>query len=398
MDGALSVRPDASRADVAKAFRGLAGLIEDSLPRRVTADDVFLPWNTTAALLLARIARQGQTLALLIEAQHELDAEMVMRSLLEHEILFAWLAITPQDSSRKWKARDPDQNTLWWMVEQFRREKKQTEDQEAAVGGVMDDQMRYALRTMKRRVNALPARGKFPSVLKRAQEVDAHWGPRLDGFAVGAPRTPAFLMTYTGHYWTLYSRGSSSVHPDWGAVRRFLRPPDASGYQRHYVESEQTDEAVNVYISIAAFLMGEALAVADAVLGWSAFDDALRLLDRWDEVRAPTLMVEGIREVLDGEGGRRYGRVGDQLLSVAISEAGDVAIVVVDERPGWTELSHRFGTREWTHRDERGTEVTPGAADGKVELGPVVMERVELLARAEWIGQRRPDEWPEGAP
>jgi hypothetical protein len=171
-------------------FRGLADLIHGSLPRRVTADDVFLPWETTAATLLARIARQGETIAFLIEAGHELDAEMVVRSQLDHEILFAWLAITPQDTSRPWKARDPDQNTLWWMVSQYQRDKALTEDQELNVGGILDQQLRDALRAMKKRVNALPARGEFPAVRELAEEVDAHWGLRIDGFSSAPPRTP----------------------------------------------------------------------------------------------------------------------------------------------------------------------------------------------------------------
>ena len=46
-------------------------------------------------------------MALLIENSRELDAQMVMRSLLEHLTLFAWLAIEPADSSHNWKARSP---------------------------------------------------------------------------------------------------------------------------------------------------------------------------------------------------------------------------------------------------------------------------------------------------
>jgi hypothetical protein len=66
------LRPDSPRDEIAATLRGLAALIRDYLPRRVEAGDVFLPWETTAAALLARIARQSETLALLIERGHDL--------------------------------------------------------------------------------------------------------------------------------------------------------------------------------------------------------------------------------------------------------------------------------------------------------------------------------------
>lgn len=362
------------------------------------ADDVFLPWDTTAATLLARIAEQGNTIAVLVEGRHELDAEMVMRSLLEHTTLFAWLAITPDDNSRDWKARDPEQNTLWWMIDQYEREKKLTEDQETWLGGVLDEPMRQALRTMKKRVNALPSRGEFPSVRMQAAEVDGHWAPRLDGWYRSEPKTPGFAITFRGHYWTLYTRGSTSVHPDWGAIRRFLRPPSRSGYQRHYLEPEETGEDVGVFAKIAPYLMADAIAVADAALGWQAYDDALRVLGRWEEVRAPGLLAAGIRMLLGGQDGRQYGRAGSQLVSVEMTE-GEVAIVVIEDASNWTRLSHRSGTHEWKLVNEHEEEITPGAIGANMELGPAVMMRVELLAEAEWLsGADKPSDWPDSAP
>jgi hypothetical protein len=52
---------------------------------------------------------------------------------------------------------------------------------------------------------------------------------------------------------------------------------------------------------------------------------------------------------------------------------------------------------DWTLRDASGGESSPGGAGSRIDLGPVVMERVELLAEAEWV-DGRPGAWPEGAP
>lgn len=394
----MQMRPETPRREIVRIMRVLAELMERALPRRVRADDIFLPWQTTSATLLARIARQGRTIALLLDSGHDLDAEMVMRSLLEHTTLFAWLAITPDDPSRQWRAREPDQNTLWWMIDQYRREKKLTEDQHTWLGGLLDDQMRSALRAMKQRVNAVPDRGQFPSVEEMATEVDAHWAPRLAGWQRAAPRTPGFAVTFRGHYWTLYTRGSSSVHPDYGAIRRFLRPPMRSGYQRHYLVPEDRGEQVDVVLSLTVFLMADALAVADAVLGWSTYDEALRVLGRWDEVRAPALLAGTIATLLNGQAGRHYGEALGSLVSVEMT-AELLGIIVVDGG-GWTRLTNQLGTNTWTLEDERRAPVSVGEWGPGLELGPQVLPRMELLARTEWSDPRtlRPNTWPAEVP
>ena len=295
---ASPMRPDAPRDEIVESLRRLAELIHRNLPGRLLANRVLLPWEATAPLLLARIARQGETLALLIDRGHELDAEMVMRSLLEHLTLFAWLAIEPDDASRPWLAKNPTENTEWWMVTQFKHEKSVTQNQAQYLPGVLDARMRRGLRQMTDYVKTLPTRGEFPSVLKQAEEVDLHWAPRLAGWQTAGPGDAAFAITFRGHYWTLYRRGSSSVHPDYAAIRRFLTPPTSTGYQRHRLGREAPAGEVNVFVSITAFLIADAVAVADAALGWHAYDEALRILERWDEVRAPDLLLAGARLLL----------------------------------------------------------------------------------------------------
>ena len=117
----MPVRPDSSRSEIAADLDALASLIRGHLPRRVDANALMLTWETTSALLLARIARQSESIGLLIRHAHDSDATAVARSLLEHLTLFAWLAIEPDDESRAWKARNPADNTLWWMASQVRR-------------------------------------------------------------------------------------------------------------------------------------------------------------------------------------------------------------------------------------------------------------------------------------
>lgn len=390
--------PDAPRADFARTLRAQSELIEQRLPRRVRADDIFLPWETVAPLLLARIAGQGRTLATLIDAGHDLDAEMVMRSLLEHATLFSWLAVEPDGGTRTWKARRPDDNTLWWMLDQYAIERNLTEKRHQWLGGVLDDDLRAALRAMKQRVAHLPHRGQFPSVEQMAEEVDLHWGRRLAGWAPADPRTPGFAATFRGHYWTLYTRGSTSVHPDYGAIRRFLRPPAASGDELHDLVREQHGESLGVFLGMSVFLMGEAMAVADAALGWDAYDDVLRMLGRWDEVRAPDLLVGAALMTFDDGEGRLYTSAEGKLVSIEIL-GGELAIVVVEEGGRWDRLRHPLGTRDW-YLDDGSIEQPVGAAGADREMGPLIAERIDLLAAAHeapW-SRSRPAAWPADAP
>ena len=62
----MPVRPDSSRSEIAADLDALASLIRDHLPRRVDAKTLMLNWETTSALLLARIARQSESIGLLI--------------------------------------------------------------------------------------------------------------------------------------------------------------------------------------------------------------------------------------------------------------------------------------------------------------------------------------------
>jgi hypothetical protein len=393
------LRPDSPRDEIAATLRALAVLIRGDLPRRVEAGDVFLPWETTAVTLLARIARQSETLALLIERGHDLDAEMVMRSLLDHTTLFAWLAITPDDTSRTWRARTPQDNTLWWMVDQYKREKKLIEEQEQWIGGVLDDAMRSALRAMKHRLRKIPSKGPFPRVDELATEVDAHWAHRLMGWMDAEPRAPGFAVTFRGHYWTLYTQGSSSVHPDYAAIRRFLKPPTPSGYQRHYISPELNGAEVAAHVSISAYLIGDAISVADAVLGWTAYNRALLILGRWDIVQGPNAIVFALRMALDDRDGCRYGRAGTRRVSIARS-GGELHVTTVAEDGTWTALRHTLGTRDWYTTSQSEPERKLDVRADETELGQIVASAIDVLADAAWDdpASSGPADWPPNAP
>jgi hypothetical protein len=104
---------------------GLPPRAEGGVPSIVPNVPVF-GFDTVTALLVGRVASQGRSFATLLERGHELDARMMMRSALEHLTLLAWLAIDPLElpvavqSSRRWRARNRDENVQWWLADQIR--------------------------------------------------------------------------------------------------------------------------------------------------------------------------------------------------------------------------------------------------------------------------------------
>ncbi|HEX8205658.1 MAG TPA: DUF5677 domain-containing protein, partial [Solirubrobacteraceae bacterium] len=298
---------DAPRGEIVERLRGVATLIERHLPKQVPAGTFLLPWETVAPTLLARIAGQGRSIATLIEASHEIDSVIVMRSMLEHVTLFAWLAITPDDPSRRWKARNPDLNTEWWMVDQANREKRLTERRQQWLG-LIDENLRESIRRGKVILKNIdtPA-GGFPVVEEMAEEIDARWGGKLTGWPDAQPQTVEFVSTARGNYWTLYTHGNSSTHPNYGTIRQFLRPLPYFDGERATVTPEAPTGQVDVFAAIAGFLMTAATSIADEVLGWNVHDPAMRLLGRYDQALAPRDLTRLIVTNLQGRDGVSYG-------------------------------------------------------------------------------------------
>jgi hypothetical protein len=313
------MRPDAPREEFVRRIRALSDLIERELPATVSSQ-IPCNWSVVSALLRARIATQGRSLATLLEARCELDARMVMRSMLDHLTLLAWLAIDPSElhgdeaGDKKWQARNPERNTRWWIADQFRREKADRGKQHALFG-ILDQPARAALRKQKILLKDALGWGEFPSVEDMANEVDAWWW-RFEGWSRAQPGDPSFVNTIRGFYWTLYKVGNASTHPDLGVmVNTFLeRVENDRSLAR--VQPERAVSTVDPFAGMAVFLLLHTMSVSENVCKTQGLDDALRILDRFDAVRGPDLLLAKIDEVLAGRDGRRYGRIAGQPLCV----------------------------------------------------------------------------------
>ena len=394
------MRPDAPRDTFVTRMRALADLIERDLPESV-ASGLQCRWETVSVLLRARIAGLGRSVATLLDAHCELDARMVMRSMLDHLILLAWLSIDtselPSDDNgdAKWRARDPARNTLWWCADQLRRDQSEVGKQHALFG-ILNKEARAGLRAQKDLLKEPLGWGDFPLVEEMANEVDAWWGG-VPGWSRAEPGEPGFVNSVRGFYWTLYKIGNGSTHPQLTAlISTFLVETDgAQGTARLVLD--KSGPTVDPFAGIAVFLLLYAVSVADRACGTNGLDDALRILDRFNAVRGPDLLLSGIDLLLSGQGGRRFGRVGSNPLSVERQE--DTATVVRTEDGRWSRLSHTPGPR-WTFDTSDGLEQIADRHKLTEVFVAKITQMRESIADARWDDptSNQPGDWPGGAP
>jgi hypothetical protein len=396
------VLPDAKRSDVVRKTRELAQLIERALPPTV---DVASPigWPAVSSLLLARIAGQGRTMATLIRESHELDARMVMRSLFEHFALLAWLSIDPSDlpadvaPARTWRAKGPAANTLWWAADQIRREKVLVGKQQTQLAAdLLDENYRKALREAKQTFKGQEGWGVLPKLEDMAEEIDARYGGRLEGWADAKPGGVAYRFTTRGMYLLLYQTGNASTHPHLGTLLATFAEPVSQTTDLRQLKREPHGEQVDVVVGISAYLLLYALGIASYIHDQDHVGKALRILDRWDAVRGPRLLLDAARVATGGQDLRRYGKAGTRALSVEREDSATTVTIVTSN--GWYRLRH--GPQTGWRFDAAGE--TPREI-GPLDMRGAVVKRFrqarELVDRASWsVDSQKPDSWPVEVP
>lgn len=389
------VLPDAPRTEITRRIRRVSDRLSAGLPATVPGG--WPPgFSTIAPLLLARIAGEGRTIATLIGRGHELDAQMVVRSMLEHVTLVAWLAIQPatpgpEDAADR-QPRTPEEKTRWWVADQCRRDQRDLEDYQKLIRD-LDADVRANIKAVKTEMRDELGWGELPRLRPMAKDVDAAWGGKLSGWARAEPREAAFPFTVQGLYLTLYSAGNRSTHPSLGQLMHtFLeRTPEDAPQAR--VMAEPLIDRVSPIVSISAFLLLYACGIAEHLYGGPVLDDALRDLDRYDVVRGPGLLLKQVGEVLDGEPARKFGTSG--ALPVRVEKSGETTTVVVITHDGWERFVHAPGPM-WTYDDSQGVVVQAGRLEFDDAAGARIARFRERLRIASW--ERLADDWPDSAP
>ncbi len=177
-------------------------MVEERFPFvvEVGANDdlVSFRWPAAAAGLLARGVAIMDTTAALAEQGRLADAQVSLRVMLEHSVVFCWIAIDPETNLVEWRHWDD-----------FRRLK------------VHNDASKYGVEVLT--AERLKEIGKPPrprSVADLAVLVDRHWSEQSQGFRDDD------IRTFRGLYAAVYRRSSALIHPTQEGMERHMESTD----------------------------------------------------------------------------------------------------------------------------------------------------------------------------
>jgi hypothetical protein len=178
-------------------------MVEERLPFvvEVGAKDDFASfrWPAAAAGLLARGVAIMDTTAALAEQGRLADAQVSLRVMLEHSVVFCWIAIDPETNLVEWRRWDD-----------FRRLK------------IHNDASKYGLEVLSaERINEIGKPPRPRSVVDLATLVDRYWSEQSQGFRDDDVRT------FRGLYAAVYRRSSALVHPTQEGMERHMELTDA---------------------------------------------------------------------------------------------------------------------------------------------------------------------------
>lgn len=156
-------------------------------------------WPIAATGLLARGVAIMDTTAGLAEHGRMADAQVSLRVMLEHSVVFCWIAIDPERNLIEWRRWDD-----------FRRLK------------IHNDASKYGVDVLS--TERLKEIGKPPrprSVADLAALVDRHWSEQSQAFRDGD------IRTFRGLYAAVYRRSSTLIHPTQEGMERHMESTDA---------------------------------------------------------------------------------------------------------------------------------------------------------------------------
>jgi uncharacterized protein DUF5677 len=213
-------------------------MVGERLPLAVDldAEGDIAAWPAAAAGLLARGVAIMETTAVLAEQGRMADAQISLRVLLEHSLVFCWIA------------SDPEQNLVEWRRwDDYRRLKIHNDATTFGVGFLSAEQLEEI---------GDPPRPR--SVADLAVLVDNHWSERSDGFR------NKDIRTFRGLYAAVYRRSSALVHPTQEGMERHMTSTDTGVV----VGIEELPAHPNAPVGMAVPMMAFMLVVYGHHFGW----------------------------------------------------------------------------------------------------------------------------------
>lgn len=228
--------------------RNLIALVEAHLPVEVGPVGHADAWELVGPSLISRQVGSLTALLGLRALGGEADPLVLLRTLYEHAVTFAWLAADP-GADRHQRFLKSDAVSRLGMDDDARK-----------VGVKLLDDLHRA--KFQRQAEELPK--EMPDLLQRAEAADGYWVGRLL-----ALEDSSSTRSYRGLYAIAYRRHSAIAHPSLMGLNTVT--VDLPGNRRR-VQLERRDPDMRGPFGLGAILLAFSLFISSCTLNWPKQD------------------------------------------------------------------------------------------------------------------------------
>jgi hypothetical protein len=245
-----------SADEISEASAELVRIVHSQLPKEVQAEGVAAEdWRLVGPCMVAKAAGTLQAMLDLLPARRTVDATILLRSLYEGTLAFAWIALDPPANLPRWLKRS--------VIQAIKGD-----DDWARVGiGVLDKENRdYG--EAKANDQSVPV---APDAATMADQVDRQWGhayPRIAQLT----GEPADVVSFRGMYRHVYRMGSGESHYELRTLRPFYTTDALGGVLVH---REKPDQWALYPWLFGTHVLGLGLLIGSTQFGWPSSDDVL---------------------------------------------------------------------------------------------------------------------------
>lgn len=241
--------------------RALVELIMNRLPQEFPRPVGNEGWPAVGVALLTRMAATLEAILDLQPRQRLADPAVLVRSLFEHAVHFAWLGADPNARLEGWRKSD--------LLARLKA------DRDATQRGirVLSDERRAEFDA-----RAAAMEGHALNLADLAVAADSAWADKIPGMG---PQTQ--FMSFRGIYAVLYRWYSDMFHPSATGLNRVY---EDLGPERIRIQLEREYRGIGPF-SVATFVFGLALFVASESIGWPTQAEVLRTFSDHPVVPAP---------------------------------------------------------------------------------------------------------------
>jgi hypothetical protein len=236
--------------------RALIELVAGHFPQEFDVTGDADAWPLVGAGLVSRMTTTLGSVLDLLPGGREIDAGILVRSLYEHAVHFAWLGVDPAATRlEEWRKHD-----LTWRL------KADTDARQHGVQLFTDD----ARTELEAQIGGL--RGGELVLTNLAVAADRHWTGLLPGFD-----DQEEVKSFRGLYAILYRNYSGVAHPTYRGLNHVV---EDLGPTRRRVGLEGPYDSNGPY-GIATVIFALGLYVAGNTLGWPQGPDVNAIFERY---------------------------------------------------------------------------------------------------------------------